>query len=237
MAQALGVSSTLVSLIFKGEKSLTPDQASALAEHQGLTDLESDYLHLLVEFDRAGTHRYKQKLLRKISEAQKQSRNIGKRVLRDRELSEAEKAVYYSSWMYTAVRNLSAIPALNSVESLARHLKCEPAQIQRAAKFLLAHGLCVEESGKITHGPASIHVDRDSHFVNQHHRNWRQQGMQVMDTRKDMDLFFTSPMSLSQDAAAEIRKALPNFIQSIMKIVGPSRSQTAACLNIDWFEY
>lgn len=58
-----------------------------------------------------------------------------------------------------------------------------------------------------------------------------------MDRRRDEDIFFTSPMSLSKAASEEVRKLLPTVIQAVMKITGPSPSETAACLNIDWFEY
>src|SRR5688500_16249086 len=85
MAKAMGISSTMFSLDFKGEKTLTPEQASDLSEYLGLSDLESDYLLLLIEFDRAGTARYQQKLQRKIKNAQEYSRKIGARVRRDRE--------------------------------------------------------------------------------------------------------------------------------------------------------
>lgn len=58
-----------------------------------------------------------------------------------------------------------------------------------------------------------------------------------MESRRSEDLYFTSPMSLSAAARDEIRTLLPTIIQNIMKISGPSTSETAACLNIDWFEF
>ena len=67
IAEALGISSSLVSQMLKGEKTLTPDQTSDLSDFIGLIEIESDYLHLLVEHDRAGGHRYQEKLQRKIN--------------------------------------------------------------------------------------------------------------------------------------------------------------------------
>lgn len=237
MARALGVSSSLVSQVLAGAKSFTADQTSELADFLGLTENETDYLHLLVEYDRAGTHKYREKLERKIKALQDQSRKIGKRVPRHKELSDEQKAVYYSSWLFTGVRNLTAVPGFDDVPSLAKHLGVEPAVVTRIVRFLLTNGLCREENGRLTYGPASLHVDRESPFVNKHHQNWRVQALQKMESGRDDDLFFTSPMSLSRDAAEEIRRLLPTFIQSVMKIAGPSDSETAACLNIDWFSY
>jgi uncharacterized protein (TIGR02147 family) len=237
IAAALGVSSSLVSQILKGEKTLTPDQSSDLCDYLGLNDIESDYLHLLVEFDRAGSTRYREKLKRKIKSVQEESRRIGKRVPRQKELSDEQKAIFYSSWVYTGIFNLIAVPGRNEPTAIAEALQLEPGIVHRVLRFLVENGICVETKEGLTFGPASIHVDNDSPFVNKHHQNWRVQALQHMERKRDSDIFFTSPMSLSREARNEIRTLLPNVIQDVMKISGPSPSETTACLNIDWFEY
>lgn len=237
MASALSISSSLVSQVLKGDKTLTPDQTSDLTDFLGLAELEADYLHLLVEADRAGNARYREKLNRKIVALQQQSQRIGKRVPRHKELSEEQKAIYYSSWLFTGVRNLTAVPGFNQAEAIAEHLHLEVAVVHRVLRFLLENGLCREEEGKISYGPASTHVDRESPFVNKHHQNWRFQAINTMERKREADVFFTSPMSLSVEAAEEIKKLLPTVIQNVMKIAGPSPSEVTTCLNIDWFRY
>lgn len=237
LAKALGISSSLVSQVFKAEKTLTPDQAAELVVFLGLQELEGDYLHLLVELERAGTTRYREKLQRKIKLLQEQSQKIGKRVPRNKELTDEQKAIYYSSWLYTGIRNLTAVPGFGHAQTIAEQLKLEPAVVQRVLNFLLENGLCKEQDGRVTYGPASIHVDRESPFVNKHHQNWRFQAIQSMERRREEDLFFTGPLSLSFEAAAQVRKLLPNVIQDVLKISGPSDSETVACLNIDWFKF
>lgn len=237
MAVALGVSSSLMSQVLSGQKSLTPDQASDLCDYLSLTELESDFFHLLVEENRAGAVRYREKLKRKISAMQEQSRRIGKRVPRHKELNDEQKAIYYSSWLYTGIRNLTAVPGYNHVDVIAERLRLDAAVVGRVIRFLLENGLCREENGKITYGPAATHVDRESPFVNKHHQNWRFQAINTMEKKRDEDVFFTSPMSISRAASIEIRNLLPTFIQNVMKIAGPSDSETTSCLNIDWFEY
>lgn len=237
IAEALGVSSSLVSQILKGEKAFTPEQASDLCDFLGLNEIESDYFNLLVNFERAGNLRYKEKIQRKIQNLQEQSRKIGKRVPRHKELTDEQRAIYYSSWLYTGVRNLTAVPEMNNADAIAKHLNLEPQIIHRVLRFLLENGLCKEENGKITYGPASTHVDKESPFVNKHHQNWRFQAIQNMEKKSDKDIFFTAPMSLSKDAAFEIKKLIPNIIQEVMKISGPSPSEITVCMNIDWFEF
>lgn len=237
IALAIGISSSLVSQILAGSKTLTPDQASDLADYIGLTETEGEYFQLLVELDRSGNHRYQEKLRKKMARAQEQSKKIGKRVPRNLELTNEQKAIYYSSWLYTGIRNMTAVPDFSNVDALSKRLGVDISIIHRVLRFLVDNGLCVEAEGKLSYGPASIHVDKESPFVNKHHQNWRFQALQKMENKKTDDIFFTSPMSLSHDAVEEVRRLLPTVIQNVMKIVGPSPSETTACLNIDWFEY
>lgn len=203
-----------------------------------MNDIESDYLHLLVDLDRAGNHKYQEKLKRKIEDLQKQSRNIAKRVPHHIELNDEQKAIYYSSWLFAGIRNLTAIPNCNNVDEISKYLKIETSVAVRIIRFLLDNGLCKnDDNGHFTYGPSAIHINKDSPFVNKHHQNWRLQAIQHMENKNDDDLFFTSPMSLSHTAIDEIRKMLPTFIQNVIKISSNSTSELVACLNIDWFKY
>ncbi len=237
IATQIGASSSLVSQILKGEKSLTPDQTSDLSDFMGLSELEGEQLHLLVDWDRAGTRRFKEKLMKRILENQERSKKIGARVLRNKELSDEQKSVYYSSWLYTAIRNIAALNDVLSVQDISDYIDVDAGTLNKVIQFLLENQLCIEKEGAITYGPASTHIDRESDYVNIHHRNWRLKAIERMEKREGGDVFFTSPMSLSHKAIAEIEKRIPNFIQEIMKVVGPSKSEEVACLNIDWFRY
>lgn len=237
ISKALGVSSSLVSQIISGSKSLTPDQASGLCDFLGLNEMEAEFLHMLVEHDRAITLKYREKIERKIKSMKGKSLKLGTRVPRTKELTDEQKAIYYSSWLYTGIRNLTAIPEVERVDQIADLLKIENDVATRIVQFLLENGLCREENGALTYGSAAIHVDKESPFVNKHHQNWRFQSIQKMERKRDQDVFFTGPMSLSREAFQQIRSLLPNVIEQVMKISGPSDSETVACLNVDWFEY
>lgn len=237
LAQALGVSSTLVSLILKGDKHLSMEQAAETVDYLGLQERETDYFFLLVEFGKAGSHKLRQKLKQKMNQQKAESKQLGKRLKKDLELSETKSAIYYSSWVYTGIRNLTALEEHNDVMSIAQRLNLPPATVHRALDFLLEGGLCKQEKGKITYGPAYTHVGQDSPFVTKHHQNWRFRGVQQMDLRNETDLFYTCPMSLSQGAEEEVRNLLLKAIQEVLKITTPSKSESVRCLSIDWFKY
>lgn len=237
MADVLGVNPALISQALSGEKCLSLELTADLVTHLGLTEKEADYFILLVEYARAGSVRLKQVFKKRIVEAQKRATRVSERIQKDRELSDETKSVYYSSWTYTGIRNLTAIEGMQDIDSIATRLKLPKPVVSKVVSFLLEHGLCRHEGGHLTYGPMWTHVPADSPLVVKHHQNWRLRGFTTMEDPSEAHLFFTSPMSLSREAAEEVRKMLPSFIEKVQKIVGPSPSETVRCLNIDWFEY
>lgn len=237
MAKAAGVSSTLISLILKGDKHLSSEQSLDLCEFMGFNDKECDYFMLLVELGRSGSHKLTQRLKGKIKAAQKESQQISKRVKKDLELSEESKALYYSSWVYTGIRNLAALEKFNDAGAIAQRLNLPTGTVIRCLDFLVDEGLCLYKNEKLTYGAAYTHINNDSPFVNKHHQNWRFKSIQQMDQKLDSDLFYTCPMSLSLEATQQVRELLLKVIQEALKVVGPSPSEEVRCLNIDWFSY
>jgi uncharacterized protein (TIGR02147 family) len=237
LAEAASISSTLISLILKGDKHLALEQASDIADFIGLSENETDYFFLLVELGRAGNFKLQQKLKRKIKALQDEAKKISKRVKKDIELSEDLKAIYYSNWVYTGVRNLIAIPGYNNPRTISEKLHLPLPVVNKVIDFLLETGLCVLKNGQLTYGPAHTHLESESPHVARQHQNWRLRGYSKMDQYNESNLFYTCPMSLSAEAAEEIRKMLPKFIEQVLKVVGPSPSEKAYCFNIDWFEY
>jgi uncharacterized protein (TIGR02147 family) len=237
LAEAMGISSTMLSLIFKGDKNLSLEQAAEAAELLALSEKETEYFFLIVELGRAGTHKLQTKLRRQIREAQNEAKKISKRVKKDIDLSDETKSIFYSSWIYSGLRNLIAIEGFNDSASLAKRVNLPQHIVANALEFLIENHLAKKSGNKITYGPARTHVASDSPFVGKHHQNWRLRGFSMMDQVNEDNLFYTSPMSLSAEAAEQVRRLLPKLIEEVAKIVGPSPSEKAYCLNLDWFEY
>lgn len=237
MAEALGVSPSMISLVLKGDKTLTPEQSMAMCEFMLLNEKETDYFFLLVDFDRAGLHTLKKRIEKKIKESRQAANQLKNRIKTDKELSDEAKAQYYSHWYYTGIRNLIAIDGVNTIQQIAQRTQLPPHLVSKVVEFMLENNLCKKEKDKLTYNFAHTHLDANSPFVSRHHQNWRQYAFSKMDANLHEDLFFTSPMSLSVEAAKEIRRLLPNLIENVKKIAGPSDSETTYCLNIDWFEF
>jgi uncharacterized protein (TIGR02147 family) len=236
-AEAMGVHSTLLSQILNNKKDLSLEQADRLTEILNLTEQEAEYFLLLVLFERAGSQNLKRKFKKRIQDAQEKSKNISMRLNVKNVLSEEAKAKFYSSWIYSGIRNLSALPSMSSADEIANKLGLPRELIQSIIEFLLEQGLCVQTEKGLSYGPSRTHVASDSPWVAQHHRNWRDRSVQKMLLRRNEDLYFTFPMSISGKDADKVRKLIPTWIETIHGIVGPSPSESVRCLNIDFFEY
>lgn len=235
IAEHLGIHTSMVSQIFNGPKHLTFDQACGMCSYFGFTDLETDYFVALVQMERAGNHEARKKCERELTQLKTRASSLKDRITKDVVLDEADNAMFYSQWFYTATKLICSIPGNHSPEIIAEKLGVSLHQINRALEFLLAKGLCVEQGGKIKPGPANTHLGADSPLVGRHHQNWRVKGFENMGDLKPSELFLTMPATLKVEDALLLRKKIVEFIDEFVKVIDTSKGETMYCLNIDWF--
>jgi len=238
MAEKLGISTTLVSQILNGDKHFTMEAANDLCDHMGLSDREAEHFLLLVEYERAGTHRLKARIQKKIDKSREAALELSRR-FKDvrRELTPTESATYYSHWAYTGIVNWIATKPDASVDEIADRLKLPVSLVSRVLSFMIESGILINRGGWYEIGTRNTYTGPDSPLVVKHHQNWRIQGFNRMPYHDKKDFFITAPMSMSQEVADKIRAELPKFIEKISEWVDPSPSEVVRCLNIDWFEY
>lgn len=237
LAEKLGTSNAAISQIFKDDRQLNLEHATELCEILHLSDDETFYFLILVEYARAGSVKLKKRLLEKIKSEQVKQQQLINRIPKDVVLSDEVKSIYYSSWLYTGLRNLIATDAVQNLDELSSRLRIDKGKLQKIIQFLLDHQLLVTKNNKLEVGPQKTHLEGCSPWVIKHHHNWRIKSMESMQNSLEKDLFYSAPMSLSHEVAEKIRQQLPEFIKQIIEQVGPSKSETVRCLNIDWFEY
>lgn len=237
IAEHSRIHKTTLSQIFNGTKDLSLEQAHRVAEYLGLSTSELEHFILLVNYARAGTSALRETFRKLIEARRKAHAQLSNRVSKSRELGSEERAVYYSHWIYSAVRNLSAIDLFRKPEAIAKHLGLEPAMLNRVLEFLLKTGLCVQNNGGISPGPQMTHLGNESPLVVRHHGNWRVKAMERHPMLKtESELAYTAPMTLSASDVLKIRDLLADLVEETDKIVGPSPSEKLYCMCLDWFE-
>lgn len=237
LSKELKISSVAMSHLFHGRNNFNQDQGIILCEYFGLQGLEEDYLLALIDLQRAGTQKLKNHIISRMEQIKKKALDTENYLSKSKSLNDEKKAIYYSDWLYSAVRLTSSIQGINSPQELSRELGIEQRKINEILDFLFANGLLTKNNDGYEIGTKNIHINQNSPFINNHRRNWRLKALEKMNQLDEEDLFFVSPMVLSRSDAREIRKEIQEAIKKIIERVIPSKEETTICLNIDFFKY
>lgn len=235
LARALSVNNTFISQVLKGDKSLSLEQAFATANYLSLNEFEAEFFVLLVQLDRAGTREYKNFIEKQLARLKGKSEKLANRVKHETKISEEQRAVFYSDWVYSAVRLSTQLSNLKTVESLAEHFALPVAKVREVIEFLLIAKILKLECGELSWGATSTHLEASSPWIKSHHANWRQKAIEEISHSNSKSLHYSAPMTLSKSDAARVREVLIQSINAVDEILTPSPSEELHCLNIDWF--
>lgn len=235
LARFSGIKSASLSQVLHGSRMLTPEQGERVCAYFDFTELETRYFLNLLLGERAGTSHLRAMYERERKKLRASARDLSQVLKKDKELTDEERVIFYSSWHYSAIRNLCAIKGYQSVTEIAQYLGLARSKVAQAVEFLLRAGLCSEKGGLLSPALKYTHLEASSPFVSRHHANWRLKAMSRHEMMESSELAFSSPMTLSKADAEKVRQALVEMIKRINQIRDPSPSETLWCLGLDWF--
>jgi uncharacterized protein (TIGR02147 family) len=236
IAAAIGVSSTFISQVLAGTKNLSPEHGERLAEYLGLAPLEADFLFQLILLDRAGTESLRQYLRSKLKELKERSHQIVNVVQPQRILSDEEKAIFYSNFLYSSVHLFcSTGKGGRTLDDVIERFELSRARAAEIVRFLNNAGLLAEKAGRYSMTSQSTHVSKESPHLLKHHANWRIKAIQASENLSDEELIFTGQVSLSKADFEELRQGMGAYIKQFLDKVHESPAEEIACLNLDWF--
>jgi uncharacterized protein (TIGR02147 family) len=235
MAKFLGVNTTFVSQVIRGPKDFSVDQALLVSEFLGLGAEEEKYWLLLVQRDRCGHHKAKSFFTREISRMRAEARSLSSRVPKHHVVEAKDQAMFYSHYLYSAVRLLTGIKGYRSPSGIAERLGLTREKTGAILEFLVRVGLCRSVNGRYEIGPANTHVDKKSSWVGSHHTNWRLKAIENLPRLREDDLAFTAPLTVTPADAARIVDLLRETVERASKVVEGSEPEDLYCLNLDFF--
>lgn len=236
IAEALSVHPTLITQILKGHKTFSIEQAYLLVQFLEMSDLEKDYFITLVEYDRAGSVSLKKFIERRLLKLRQESEKVKNRVHSYASMSEADQALFYSQWYYSAIRLSCGINEKVNSKSLSKNFNLPIELVEKITNFLLSRGLIVEKEDKtFNRGPQNTFLPADSPLISRHHMNWRMKAIERHPRLETDELAFSAPLTIAEKDLSEVKKMCLDFIQEISKKVSSSEAEKLACINIDWF--
>jgi uncharacterized protein (TIGR02147 family) len=235
LAKSIQVSATLVSQVLHGEKQFSVDQGFDLSKYLGLDHIETDYLICLIEMDRAGSQRLKDYWSEKCRRLKSQSEDTNEKIKKDRTLTEEEKTVYYTHYLFTSIRLFCSIgqKRIHDIQerfSLSREKTLEYLDLLIKLNLLKKTGDLYENTDQV------IFLDKTSPHIYRHHMNWRIQAMKQIERPKPDDLSFSYPMTISKKDFVVLRKKWVAEVLEIQKTLQKTEPETIAFLNLDFFE-
>lgn len=236
IAKHIGVNPVVVTQVLKGPRDFSEEQALRLTNYLGLNALESEFFMRLTSLERAGTHDLKQFHREAMKNIKRQAQTPKSRVAVHQELDEPTKSIFYSDWIFSAVRLLTTIVQYRSVDALAERLSLSRARVAEIVEFLINANLIEMSKGDLRITVNSTHVDASSRFVNNHRRNWRLKGLESINRSTPDDLFYSGPCAISEENFKILRSELVEVIASLSKRAPTAKPEALACMNIDWFK-
>jgi uncharacterized protein (TIGR02147 family) len=235
-ADHLGVHSTMISQVMMGKRDYNEDQALELARFMGLSKIEIEYFLEQVRLARAGTVSLRRHIEDRMNDLKSRALQLSERLQVDRTLGEQESSVFYSSWIYSAVRMCCTLGDGLTVDEIALKLQTERDIIIKALNFLRETGFVKQNGACYVIGTQYTHLAKSSPYLTRHHSNWRLKALQKADQISDQELMYTSVFSISKKDFETLRESLVLVIQHFLKSVKASEGEVVACFGLDLFK-
>lgn len=235
LAETLACQNAYVSQVLNTDSNFSLEQGLKLARFLELSEVETRYFVLLIEFARAGTSELRELFRKDISAIQHQHLNIGARVESVQPLTLEDQALYYSSWIYPTIHLLVGLPEIRSATKIAQTLGLDLRLVQGVLDFLLKAGLILDVGGQFRVGPTQIHLGRESSLIRQHHTNWRIRAIDSLMKRNQADIHYSTVSSLSKQDAEKLRFQFVQMIEAYVRTVGHSKEEELFNFNLDFY--
>lgn len=234
LAEAISVHTTFVSQVFKHKAEFSLEQAESINRFLGHTEDEGEYFILLLLKDRAGSELLKNRFKRKIKTMRDERLNIKKR-LDAGEISERDRDRYYSSYLYSAIHVMTAIPQYSRVEALAEGLRLPISQIKEFVEFMVRVGVLEDKGGKLSPTSKHVHLGSNNELVLRHHTNWRFHTISSLQMLDKENLHYSACMSLAQDDAFKVKESLLQNLKANVALISDSREEVPYVLSFDFY--
>jgi hypothetical protein len=189
----------------------------------------------MVTMERAASERLRVHLKSKLDKQLQESLKLSRRLSHERRLTDTESALYYSSWVFTAVWLATSIIHFETVEAISKRFDLDRERIIEVLKFLMDVGLVEEELGRFRSRPQRTHLDNTSPFIVRHHSNWRMQAIRRAEDLKNDELMFSGPISIGREDFKKVREQIVELIRNVSDVVKNTEPDDVAVFQVDLF--
>lgn len=235
LAKAAGCHPSFLSQVLNSHVHLTPDHAAGIVSYFGFSEMEEDYFMLLLDLERAGTENLRRRIRSKIRDLKTNQKDLSKVLKHEKISDDRNRATYYSSWLYPAIHIAVSIPEFKTELSLAKKFKLPDFVVRNCLNNLEKMGLLRNEEGQWQQEEKFLHLPQNSPLIGVHHSHWRQKAVQAMQYKQDSNLHYSVVVAVSEADLSRLHSMLVQFVDEAKQVIGPSKEESLACINLDLF--
>jgi uncharacterized protein (TIGR02147 family) len=236
MCEHLNIHPSLLSQVLNGNRQLGLDQVYLLADFFRLTETELEYFLILFNKTQCLNNKLQKFYDSQLNSIIKKQNLISSHLEDKSDLSEINKAKFFSNWIYLAICSLTSFEGGVDVIEICEKLNLKRDIVLDAITFLQDTHLCIGKNGKYFQVTSRMHLDKSSPYMKQHHINWRIKSIESLDVKNNENINFTSAVTVSVEDAEKIRNEIMNLIKKLNPIVSNTHPREMHSLNIDFFK-
>lgn len=234
LAEAAHCSASWITRVLSGNVHLTPDQALGIGHYFHLNDKEMDYFLLLVEYERAASAALKNRIRAKLEELRKESRSFASTVKVDSAVSESDRMIYYSSWIYAAFHVACMVKPMTANE-ITELFDVRIESVVKSLSALQKMSLLVNKNGRWQATSKFVHLSADHAMASVSHMAWRTFTTHRLQQNPDEGLHYSAIHCLSKKDLEKIRKKLKDMVLECRRTIEDSSSEALAVFCLDWY--
>ena len=234
-SEKLNIHTTLMSQFMSEKRNLTEEIALEFVDLLNLNKSEKDYFICLVKIRNAGSFKLKKYYLNKKNELKSNSLKLAERLDHKNYLSDSEKNIYYSSWIYQAIRMYCSLhPDGVTLANLIEYFSIDEQKIMKVIDFLEKARLISKDGEKWKSGQVISHLEKESVFLPRYHANWRLFSMNNSIYLSDNELMYTSAVTISEKDFLEFREKIVQLLKDLSQTIKKTEPEKMAVLTIDF---
>ncbi len=215
---------------------LSLEQAERIAVFFGLSEEETHYFLVLIQYDRVGTESLKRYFSKQTKALLNKRTQLKNRVESGAELPADAQMIFFSSWIYPAIHLLTRMPQFSKPDAIARRLDLPVNVVEGVLQFLESAGLVQRPRGTIQAGPTRMHLPHDSPLIGKHHINWRMRSIRDLEQMREESLHYSSVVTLSKKDVVALKETLMKTVESAKQAIQDSPDEVLYSLCLDFFE-
>ena len=236
LALAAGCQATYLSQAMRGKVQLTAEHIHGLAKYWNMSEAETDFFLLQLEFARAGTEELRDYYLKKIKKIRRERDDLSKRFQKERVAPGEKETLYYSAWYWSALHVMTTVPELQTAQAMATRLFLPVKFVESCLHKLEEQGF-VKKEGKLWKlGTADVHIPKDSLMVGIHHNNWRAKAVADSNQPDTEGVHFTGVYSLSRSDYQHLKEKVLDLVEHSRRVIAPSKEEEVICFTCDFFK-